>query len=126
MSKNGVPEKKNGRRSKYRVCPKEQRTHEGIVFDSKKEMKRYLKLLEMVKDGEIHLLERQPRFGWATTYSHGDRSMTKQHYYKADFQYVVAETGDCVIEDVKGYKTAEYKRKKRIVEHLYQIEILES
>jgi|TARA_Y100001949_G_C15957968_1_gene317884 hypothetical protein len=115
------------KRSKFSVCPKEQRTHGDIVFDSKKEMKRYLTLLEMVKDGEIHLLERQPRFGWTTTYSHGDRSLTKNSYhYRADFQYVICETGECVVEDVKGYKTPEYKRKKEIVESLYNIEIKET
>jgi hypothetical protein len=30
------------------------------------------------------------------------------------------------VEDVKGYKTPEYKRKKEIVESLYNIEIKET
>jgi len=111
--------------SKYRTSPPEERTYEGILFHSKKEMLRYQQLTTLVENGKIGLLELQPKFGWTTTYSHADRSMSKQHHYRADFQYVDCETGDCVIEDVKGYKTAEYKRKKKIVEHLYKIQIKE-
>ena len=133
MSKKGVPKKRKKRRGKYRVCAVEDRTwdKEGkwegpIVFDSRKEMNRYEELIYMVDTGEIHCLERQPKFPWKTVYSHGDRTYEKNnYYYRADFQYVICATGDVVVEDVKGFRTPEYKRKKRIVEHLYEITITE-
>ena len=45
--------------------------------------------------------------------------------YYADFEYIVAQNGEVVTEDVKGMKTAVYRLKKRLVESQYGIQIRE-
>jgi len=112
------------RRSKYNVAPKAERTLDGIVFDSKKEMTRYSELKLLEKAGAITALELQPRFDLIV-------NDVKCGFYKADFAYTAIKigTGDeihtWVVEDVKGMKTPLYKLKKKIVEAIYGIEITE-
>ena len=43
----------------------------------------------------------------------------------SDFRYVDCETGEVVTVDVKGFRTTEYKLKKRLVEALYPVQIVE-
>jgi hypothetical protein len=45
--------------------------------------------------------------------------------YVADFEYV-DDKGKRIIEDVKGYKTREYKQKRRLMRKQHGIEILET
>ena len=102
---------------------------DGHKFDSKKEGRRYEELRDMEEAGLITDLELQPRFSWTTTYSANDRTMTSNRFfYKADFLYFCSEN-KIVVEDVKGYKFgpayATFKRKRKIVEHLYGIRIIE-
>lgn len=105
------------RRNKYGVSPKEDRTVDGIVFASKREATRYGELKILVREGEITGLILQPRFDIVVN---GRRI----GFYKADFQY---ETPDgTVTEDVKGFKTAIYSLKKRLVKAIYGIEITET
>lgn len=115
------------RRNKFGVSPKEERTVDGIVFDSKKEAKRYVALRDMQTLGIITDLKMQVPFEWQSTHESiggsGDTLITK-HKYVADFTYF--ENGEWVVEDVKGTRTAEYKRKKRIVEHVFGINIKET
>lgn len=97
---------------KYHRSPKEDRTNDGIVFDSKKEMKRYciLKLLE--KNGEIQNLELQPVIELQESFKYDDKTI-RAIQYKADFKY--NEGVLTVIEDVKGMKTKEYIIKKKLL-----------
>ena len=48
----------------------------------------------------------------------------RQMRYVADFVYV--EGGREVVEDVKGYRTAEYKRKRRLMKKIYGVDIRET
>ena len=43
--------------------------------------------------------------------------------YKADFTYI--ENGESITEDVKGYKTAIYKLKKKLMKVVNNIDITE-
>ena len=95
---------------------------DGIKFDSKKEAARYehLKLLVGAKGG-IRDLELQPRF----TIRINDKHIC--HYY-ADFRYVDSVTGKTIVEDVKSPATAKkdiYRLKKKLVEAVYGITIIE-
>jgi len=92
---------------------------DGIVFDSKKEAARYqeLKLLEFT--GEIKQLELQPAFELLVKTG---RAVGK---YKADFRYLDVHRNKWVVEDVKGMRTPVYRLKKKIVEEVYGIEIVE-
>jgi hypothetical protein len=86
---------------------------DGIKFSSKKEANRYniLKLLQ--KSGDILFFLRQVPF-----------HLPGGVKYICDF-LIFWTNGDVTIEDVKGFKTEIYKAKKKMVEALYPIEILE-
>ncbi len=103
------------RRSKYGA---KKTVVDGITFDSKKEAARYgeLKLLE--KAGVIWKLELQPRFLLLPGFRYEGKAIRKIEYI-ADFRYVDKETGQEVVEDVKGAKTEIYKIKKKLFLHKY-------
>jgi len=90
---------------------------DGILFHSKREAARYqeLKLLEMAN--EIQDLMLQPSFELRVE---GGKVVGR---YFADFKYHIGKR--IVIEDVKGKKTAVYQLKKRIVEAVHNVQIIE-
>lgn len=90
---------------------------DGIVFASQKEARRYseLKLLERAKQIENLIL--QPKY----EFWHNDVRIGS---YKPDFIY--QENGRTVVEDVKGHRTREFIRQKKLMLAFYGIEILET
>lgn len=108
-------------------------TVDGVTFASQAEGRRYaeLKLLERV--GEIWDLELQPRFPLRVVSTTGTMAGAAKALagtfkdrigeYRGDFSYH-DRTGR-VVEDVKGFKTALYKWKKKHVEQQYGISIRE-
>ena len=110
-----VDKKKNNNR--FKVSPVEERTLGGIVFASKKEMKRYAELQLLQRAGEVQDLELQPAFRV---------SINDEHYctYTADFAYT--EKGQRVIEELKSTGTAKdaaYKLRKKAAELFYGIKV---
>lgn len=95
---------------------------DGILFDSKKESYRYLELKCLERAGELTHLELQPKFVFFVPGKVKDK---KIFTYKADFKYYLKGSDKTVIEDVKGIKTPVYKLKKKLIEALYNIEIIE-
>ena len=95
---------------------------DGIVFDSKKEAERYkvLKLREAA--GMIKDLRRQVRYDLMSKNKIDGITIRATHYI-ADFVY--EENGQTVVEDVKGYRTREYLRKRKQMKEKYGIEIRE-
>ena len=91
----------------------------NIIFDSKKEGRRYLVLREKLNDGLIENLELQVPY----RFIHNDVRIC---VYKADFTYTDAATGVFIVEDVKGFKTAVYKLKKKMMKAFYNIDIYET
>jgi hypothetical protein len=112
----------SGRRNKFGVRidakGKDRRTVDNITFDSIKEARRYQELKLLAKAGEIGKLELQPRF---TITVAGEKICD----YVADFKYQTWK-GKTVIEDAKGWKTPDYRLKKKLMKAVYKIEILES
>ena len=113
------------RRVKYRNKP----THvDGIRFASGREAGRYgeLKLLE--RAGLISELELQPKFKLGTDdapilirsrgYPNGRRAV-----YLGDFRYL-NNTGESVVEDVKGIDNPLSRLKRAIVEAQYSVVIV--
>lgn len=97
---------------------------DGIIFDSRKEAKRYRELKIMKAGKIIKDFDLQPEFQYNVTFSaNGNKFMVTRRYI-ADF-LVYHNDGREEIEDVKGVRTAEYKRKKKIIEKLYGIKIIE-
>lgn len=90
----------------------------GIVFDSRKEAKRYKELLLLLKSGHIGMLQLQVPYELNPGGTHSLK-------YVADFQYLDSKTGETIIEDVKGYRTAEYRKKKRLMLQVHGITIKE-
>ena len=102
--------------SKYR---NRKTTYEGIQFDSQKEENRYRELQLLERGGLIRSIELQPRYDFVIN------EKKLKHYYKADFRYEEVATGLLVVEDVKGFRTKDYRLKKELVEVLYGVKIVE-
>lgn len=88
-----------------------------IVFDSKKEAKRYQTLLEWERFGIITNLRRQVVFELQEGYINNQGKKIRPITYIADFTY--EEKGKKIVEDTKGWRTKEYRIKKKIFEYKY-------
>jgi len=106
------PKRSGSREHKYHAKPTEV---DGIRFASKKEARRYKELQLLIRAGKISGLRRQVAF-----------PVVINAKYIADFVYVDLKTGLEVVEDSKGYRTAVYKQKKRLMLAQHGIEIKES
>lgn len=86
---------------------------DGITFDSQKEAEFYSDLKFRTMAGEIAGFCLQPIF-----------ILAPELKYKADF-IVFNNDGSFEIIDVKGFKTKEYKVKKKVFEDKYRLKIKE-
>lgn len=96
---------------------------DGIEFDSAKEAKRYAKLRDMADAGKIQGLCLQVPFELLPSFE-CDGVKYRGMKYVADFVYY--RNGKVVVEDCKGFKTAEYKLKKKLMAYSNHINIEES
>lgn len=108
------------RKGRFPRSSAEQRTCDGITFDSKREMLRWQKLRLKEIAGLIFDLKRQTQYSV---------EINGQHYCRVtwDFEYTTAE-GRAVIEDVKSTGTAKdpaYRLRKRAFEIYYGVEVSE-
>ena len=92
----------------------------GIKFDSIGESKRYQELKLQEHCGLVTALELQPRF---------DIKVNGKYiaFYRADFKY--KKNGEEIVEDFKSPATKKnpvYRLKKKLVEAIYGITILET
>lgn len=93
----------------------------GIDFDSEKEAMRYKELRILLKAGKIGMLARQVEYSLQV-------KGTPVASYVADFEYLDAETGKRIVEDVKSIQTRKlpvYRLKKKLMKRIYGIEIKE-
>lgn len=90
----------------------------GETFDSRLEARRFQILRLLERAGEIRDLRRQVPFELIPAYTKGRRKV-RPAVYVADFVYT-DKHGRTHVEDTKGYKTAEYKLKKKIFEWRYE------
>ena len=109
------------KRGRFPVAPKAERTVNGIVFDSKKEARRYAELLLLQRAGEIADLEPQVACKVA---------INRQHYctFTVDFYYVDRRTKKPVYEEVKSSGTATdaaYRLRRKAAELFHGIEVTE-
>lgn len=96
---------------------------DGFEFDSAKEAKRYAKLRDMQEAGVIQGLCLQVPFELLPSFE-CDGVKYRGMSYVADFVYY--RDGKVVVEDCKGFKTAEYKLKKKLMAYVNHINIEES
>lgn len=113
---------------------------DGEIFDSRKEARRYIELQWLLKAGTIKDLRRQVRFVLVPAQREPDeigprggrklgKLIEKEVAYMADFVYTDTETGETVVEDVKGYKGggayAVFSLKRKLMLHVHGIRIRE-
>ena len=116
---------------------------DGITFDSKKEAERYSELKLLERCGAISNLELQKvyelipaqyelyeRYGKnGNRIKDGKKCIEKSCVYKADFVYIDNETGQQVVEDVKGYKGGQayslFTIKRKLMLERYGIKVEE-
>ena len=109
-------------------------TVDGEVFDSKKEARRYGELLLLEKAGVISNLKRQVKFVLIPAQREVDivgprggikkgKLLEKECAYLADFVYW--ENGRMIVEDTKGFRTADYIIKRKLMLHVHGIKIKE-
>ena len=96
--------------------------YKGMLFDSKKELSRYLILEDMQNKGQIKNLKRQVPFILVPSFNL-EKKRYREMKYIADFVY--EENGKQIVEDVKGIRTDVYKLKKKLMAYIYEIEIKE-
>ena len=116
---------------------------DGMIFDSKREARRYLELAALEKAGEIQDLQRQVEFelipNQYETFERygkkgrrlkdGQRLLEKKCVYVADFTYWSG--GQRVVEDVKGYRNpnsagyAKFAIKRKLMLYVHGIRIRE-
>lgn len=114
--------------------------YDGLLFDSQKEVLRYKELCLLCSEGVISNLQRQVKYILIPTQREpavlGPRGGVKpgklienECSYIADFVYTVNETGEMVVEDVKGYKKGEaykvFTIKRKLMLFVYGIQIKE-
>jgi len=101
---------------------------DGIKFDSTKEGRYYNQLKLLKRAGEILDFELQPEFYYWQRFSKdiipSGQVINNRRKYIADFM-VTYPGGKFEVWDVKGMRTAIYEQKKKIIEKLYGIEIIE-
>ena len=114
-------------------------TVDGITFDSRKEGRRYVELMEMQKAGIIHNLKLQVKFVLIPTQREESTEVFKKGKskgqpkpgkvietecsYIADFVYY--ENGVLVVEDTKGMRTKDYIIKRKLMLKVHGIRIKE-
>ena len=113
----------------------------GEVFDSKREMYRYMDLRLLLMCGAISNLRRQvvyelipaQREKSTRVYKKGRKKgqpiegkiIEKAVNYIADFVYIDSATGKEVVEDAKGMRTKDYILKRKMLLYFHGIRIRE-
>ena len=92
---------------------------DGIIFDSKKERDKYLELLLLQKAGEVVSFDLQPQFILQEGYRGKDGKWVRPITYRADFRVRYSD-GREVVLDSKGFRTKDYRLKRKMFEYKYR------
>lgn len=109
-------------------------TRDGMTFDSIKEYRRFCELSLLEKAGAITNLQRQVKFVLIPAQREPDtigkrggvkkgKVIEKECAYIADFVY--EENGKTIVEDTKGFRTADYIIKRKLMLYIHGIKIKE-
>jgi hypothetical protein len=116
---------KSSKRGRYKVSPKEARTYEGIVFDSKWEAETY-KLLSTLLPEDVHI-HRQVDFLLQEKFRAPNGKAVREIHYSADFVITREKElkedvipNDAFVIDSKGHITDIFKIKNKLFMYKYQ------
>ncbi len=111
-------------RSKYGVGDAADRTYDGIVFDSKLEMRYYIEeVLPKVASGEIVEYELQKTYILQPKFKHNNKTVLPITYV-ADF-YMKFKDGREIVVDTKGFPDQKAPMKRKMFWYLYpEIELV--
>lgn len=98
--------------------------HREGGFDSKRERERFAELRLLERAGAISELKRQVRFELIPAQYRDGRCVFRSVSYVADFTY--KKNGELIVEDSKGFKTPEYKIKRKLMLWVLGILVIES
>lgn len=104
------------RKNKYGA---QKTTVDGITFDSKWEAQRWGELQAMARGGYIIDLERQVKYDIMVNDYKICRYIADFRYKKVD-DYGIEEE---VVEDAKGFETADFKLKKKLMKAVFDIDL---
>ena len=115
---------KSPKRGRYKVSPKEARTYEGIVFDSKWESETF-KLLSTLLPADVKI-HRQINFLLQEKFKAPNGKAVREITYSADF-VITREAelkeneipGDALVIDSKGHLTDIFKLKNKLFMYKY-------
>lgn len=110
--------------------------YDGEIFDSKKELQRYMELTLLQKAGKIQKLERQVKFVLIPAQREPDTTgprggvkkgkvIENECTYIADFVYIDNDTQRVVVEDTKGFRTKDYIVKRKLMRYMLGLTITE-
>lgn len=102
---------KKKKQSKYHNIKVE---YDGYKFDSRDECKRYKQLKLLVRGGNISALKIHPRYLLQEGFNTKSGKRIRPIHYTADFEYIDEETGELVVEDVKGARTQVFNLKEKM------------
>lgn len=116
---------KSPKRGRYKVSPKEARTYEGIVFDSKWESETF-KLLSTLLPADVKI-HRQINFLLQEKFKAPNGKAVREITYSADF-VITREAelkeneipGDALVIDSKGHLTDIFKLKNKLFMYKYR------
>lgn len=102
-------------------------TVDGIVFDSRKEAERYTELKALENLGLITGLRRQVKYVLIPSQKDPEtgKVLERPCCYVADFVYHNEKTGEDIVEDTKGMRTAAYKIKRKLMLEKFGIRVRE-
>lgn len=95
----------------------------GILFDSKREARRYLDLRAMEIAGQIQNLRLQVKYELLPSQRVDGKVAEREVTYVADFVY--EQNGETVVEDSKGHRTKDYILKRKMMLYIHGIRIRE-
>lgn len=107
---------------------------DGVVFDSRKEARRYILLKQLEAEGEIEDLQMQVKYILIPAQREPDtigkrggvkkgKLIERECTYIADFRYI--KDGQVIVEDTKGYRTKDYIIKRKLMLYVHGIHIQE-
>lgn len=99
--------------------------HDGTVFPSKRECKRYEELRLLEKMGKIVELQTQVKYELVPAQKRDDGKAERAVTYTLDFQYFDKEARAWRYEDSKGMKTQQYVIRRKLMLWIHGITIQE-